>query len=97
MPSRNPFVCGNPQTKTTTLRMIQGSQARIVSEARASGRASLEGGVAGSSAISSARDALPDGRASDTRQILFGCQNLKKSASEAIETIAATTSTNHGP
>src|SRR5882762_9670905 len=60
IPSRNPLVCGNPQTKTTTLRIIHGSQAwnisdlewRIVSEARASVRAFFE-------------RALPDGRASD--------------------------------
>src|SRR5712691_6977432 len=92
MPSRNDFVCGNPQTNTTTLRIIHGSQARnisdfelrIVSEARASARASLAG-------------ALPDGRASDTRQMFFGFQNFRKNASEAIETIAATTSTSHGP
>ena len=32
MPSRNAFVCGNPQTKTTTLRIIQGSQARRISD-----------------------------------------------------------------
>src|SRR5712691_951235 len=84
MPSRNPFVCGNPQTKTTTLRMIHGSQARKVSEARPLGRASFEG-------------ALADARASDTRQMFFGCQNFKNNESEAIETIAATTSTSHGP
>src|SRR5438552_3969104 len=94
MPSKNAFVSGNPQTKTTTLRMIHGSQAwnisdfdlRLVSEARASARATL---------------ALPDGRASDTtrslplpvltsnRQMRFGCQNFMKNASAAIETIAA--------
>src|SRR5882672_9924789 len=110
MPSRNPFVCGKPHTKTTMLRIIQGNQAlnisdfelRTVSEARASARASFEG-------------ARPDGRASDTfsvvgstrslplavltsnRQMRFGCQNLRNVAKAAMETIAATTSTNHGP
>src|SRR5438552_2610023 len=124
IPSRKPFVCGKPQTKTTTLRIIHGSQARnisdlelrVVSEARASARALLE-------------LALPDGRASDTlsaarstrwlalavltslrimtsdsslpspgkRQMCFGCQNFRNVASDAIEMIDATTSTNHGP
>ena len=27
MPSRSAFICGNPQTKTTMLRMIQGTHA----------------------------------------------------------------------
>src|SRR3982074_1305629 len=31
-PSRNAFVCGNPHTKTTTLRIIHGSQARRISD-----------------------------------------------------------------
>src|ERR1700686_2788244 len=117
MPSRKDFVCGNPQTKTTTLRIIQGRQTRsisdfelrTVSEARASARASFE-------------IARRDGRASDTlpdsskidpvagstrslpppvltsnRQMRFGCQNLRNVASDAIEPIAATTSTSHGP
>ena len=31
IPSSKAFVCGNPQTKTTTLRIIQGIQARRIS------------------------------------------------------------------
>jgi len=31
-PSRNPFVCGSPQMKTTTLRIIQGCQALNISD-----------------------------------------------------------------
>src|SRR2546428_1043419 len=94
IPSSSDLVCGSPQTNTTTLRMIHGSQARriadrVVSEARALARAPSAA-------------ALPDGRASDTTrslrlpfltscsQIRFGCQNRRNSASEPIETIAAT-------
>src|SRR2546426_11307939 len=32
IPSSKAFVCGNPQTKTTTLRIIQGIQARRISD-----------------------------------------------------------------
>src|SRR5205823_2376421 len=97
MPSRNPFVCGSPQMKTTTLRMIHGSQARKVSEARPRGpRPGSPVGV-GRLGRASFEGALADARASDTRQMFFGCQNFKNKESEAIETIAATTSTSHGP
>src|SRR5438309_11620670 len=32
IPSSKAFVCGNPQTKTTTLRIIHGIQARRISD-----------------------------------------------------------------
>src|SRR2546421_6035631 len=93
-PSRNPFVCGNPQTKTTTLRMIHGSQARNISdfELRIS---NFESGLGNDSSTRS----LPRrvGVLTSCRQMFFGCQNFKNKESEAIETIAATTSTSHGP
>src|SRR5207244_9697276 len=85
IPSRKDVVCGNPQTNTTTLRIIHGSQARSVSEARPLGRASFAG-------------ALADARASDAcRQIRLGCQSFTNDPSAAIDKIAATTSTTHGP
>src|SRR2546425_6777729 len=63
-PSRKPFVCGNPQTKTTTLRIIHGNQARSVSEAGPLGRVCFTA-------------ALAEARASDTcRQMRFGCQSF---------------------
>src|ERR1700716_396227 len=37
IPSRNPFVCGKPHTKTTMLRIIHGSQARKRSPRRLGG------------------------------------------------------------
>src|ERR1043166_9210280 len=45
IPSKNAFTWGRPQMKTMMLRMIQGSQGRIVSEARALTRARLDCGV----------------------------------------------------
>src|SRR5581483_5629362 len=96
MPSRKVFVCGKPQMKTTTLRMIQGSQGRSVSEARPEGRAGLAESCS-DSLTSSPEVALPVGRASDSLQIRFGCHNFRNTASAAMETIDATTSTNHGP
>src|SRR5712692_6440741 len=54
MPSRNPFVCGNPQTKTTTLRIIHGSQASII----ANRGLRIADFVATSAAVSSTRSLL---------------------------------------
>src|SRR6185437_775147 len=109
IPSKKLFVCGRPQMKTTTLRTIQGSQGRniadfrlpisncSVSEARPSGRATSRDDLANSLVTFSPSVALPNGRASETLQIFFGCQNFRNNASAPMEQIAAVTSTNHGP
>ena len=68
-----------------------------VSEARPSGRATSRDDLANSLVTFSPSVALPNGRASETLQIFFGCQNFRNNASAPIEQIAAVTSTNHGP
>src|SRR5258708_4114101 len=112
IPSRNPLVCGKPQTKTTMLRIIHGCQAlnisdlefKSMSEARASARASSEVVLPDGWASDTVRDSSPASTRSlplpvltSKRQMRFGCQNRRNVVRAAIETIAATTSTNHGP
>src|SRR6266481_1275176 len=112
IPSSNPFVWGKPQMKTIMLRIIQGCQALNtsnfeycnLSEARASARASVESALPDGRASDTPTSSSPTSTRSlplpvltSNRQMRFGCQNFKNVASEAIETIAATTSTNHGP
>ena len=106
IPSSKAFVCGSPQTKTTTLRIIHGSQARRISDcglriAEFSERlASLVVGSFSKPSFSSpclcvsvAALITSPGK----RQMRFGCQSFIKRASDARENTAATTSTNHGP
>src|SRR6266536_2167383 len=110
IPSRKALVGGKPQTKTTTLRIIHGSQARKTLPRRHRGTEeefreldsitrSAPWLFSSSSALSlclcasvASSDSSPG-----KRQMRFGCQTLMKSATAAIETAAATTSTNHGP
>src|SRR5215813_5148356 len=90
-PSKNAFVCGKPQTKTTTLRIIQGSHARRIADC----------GLRIADFVCTS--AVMPSRLSDSdlspgkRQICFGCQTLRNKATAAIELTAATTSTSHGP
>src|SRR5437899_13026469 len=90
-PSRKDFVCGKPQMNTTTLRMIQGSQGRRNADCGLRIAEFDSALVPASSTRSLPLSVLTE------RQIVFGCQNFKNSPSAAIETIAATTSTSHGP
>src|SRR6266550_7562541 len=69
-PSRKLFVCGKPQTKTTTLRMIQGTHARRISD--------CEFRVAES-------DVELAGSSPGNRQMRFGRQIFRKTATAAIE------------
>src|SRR6266478_7811517 len=87
IPSRKPFVCGKPQTKTTTLRIIHGSQARNTSDLELRGARStrwLALAVLTSLRILTSDSALPS---PGKRQICFGCQNFRNVASDAIEMI----------
>src|ERR1700694_1669921 len=90
IPSRNPFVCGSPQTKTTTLRIIQGSQAWNISdfELRIADFSVASSVVQSTGSLSRQVAVL-----ASNRQILFGCQNRRKVASAAIDTIEETTFT----
>ena len=101
IPSSKAFVCGNPQTKTTTLRIIQGIQARRISdfglriaEFRSLVVESISNSLSSAClCVSVAAFITSPGK----RQMRFGCQSFIKSASDASETTAATTSTNQGP
>src|SRR5258708_29757329 len=68
IPSRNPFVCGSPQTKTTMLRIIQGNQALNISD--------FELRIADSSVVSvvaQSTRALSLPVPTSNRQMCFGC------------------------
>src|ERR1051326_1973112 len=100
--SSKDFVCGNPQTKTTTLRIIHGSQARTISdfglrisEVRSLMAGSMANSLFGSSGPCVSAPALIP--SPGKRQMRCGCQNFINSVSEASENTAATTATNHGP
>src|SRR5947207_12226237 len=84
-PSRNPFVCGSPQMKTTTLRMIHGSQARNISdfELRNSDSELELGDASSTRSLPPPHAGCPRGDPgplpvlTSCRQMFFGCQNFK--------------------
>src|SRR6185369_4760060 len=94
IPSSSAFVCGKPQTNTTRLRMIQGSQAANIFDfgvpiadcvLQPVSLATTDSGVSWLPAPNSCL------------QILFGFHTFRNPASAASETNEAATSTNHGP
>src|SRR5437773_12266601 len=104
--SRNAFVRGRPQRKTTTLRIIQGIHARNVPEGPRSGRVRwVEDTRFARSGFDVTRSSRSLGLSAPSlplpvltsRQILFGCQNFRNRARQPIETAEAITSTSQGP
>src|SRR5262245_26174793 len=81
-PSRNALTCGKPHTKTSTLRITQGTQACTIC------RRGTPGAPSGTGPLPT----YPGGSHASV-----GCHTLRNSASEPIETTADTTSTSHGP
>src|ERR1041385_7405333 len=105
MPSKNVFTWGRPQMKTMMLRMIQGSQGAKLPRSRRGteeepdedGRLSLSVAFSGSILSSSLCASVAELVSASNRQMRVGRQNFRNVPSAAIETNAATTSTNQGP
>ena len=88
MPLSAAFTGGRPQTKTNTVRMSQGVQARTSS-------AGLWRTTATGSKASPPVRSWPLSEVE--RQIFLGCQTRRNSTSATMETMAAMMSTSSGP
>src|SRR6185369_126285 len=103
MPSKNFFAWGVPQMKTSTLSKIQGTQAWRMRPASCSAAILAAGSAGILPAVASVGGTLLElaGRIPALRsfraQISLGRQNFNNTASAAIEHIAPTISTSHGP
>src|SRR4051794_30423024 len=100
MASRAVLTCGTPHKNTKTLRMTQGIQAFVTSLRESSPPATASDGVAcaptcwGRGCSSMVSDDQSRGGSAITFE---GCQTRRNRARHTIDTIAATTSTSHGP
>ena len=83
--------CGIPQAKTNSDRITQGSQARRTAPLVAGAAAALSD--CGRGVVST--EGWPSRLVASHR--VFGFQIFRKPARQSIETMAATTSTSHGP